>query len=83
VSAPPSVVPPDHLDLTSLPPGVTEAQARAVWRVVAEIRAGRFDALTAHAELVAGGYTAAEADVLVQEVFERLGGIGPPNTNTA
>ncbi len=51
---------------------LSEAQARAIWHVVAEARAGRFDALAAHAELIAAGYTPLEAEVLVQEVLERL-----------
>ena len=36
---------------------------------MAEARAGRFDALAVHAELIAAGYTALEADMLVQEVM--------------
>jgi hypothetical protein len=52
--------------------GLSPAQARAIWRAVAEARAGRFDALAAHAELVAAGYTPLEADTLVQEVIERM-----------
>jgi hypothetical protein len=51
--------------------------------VVAEARAGRFNALAAHAELVAAGYTALEDDTLVQEVLERLAGSQSAETNTA
>jgi hypothetical protein len=47
--------------------GVSETQARVIWHVVAEARAGRFAALAVHAELVTAGYTA-----LVQEVVERM-----------
>jgi hypothetical protein len=57
--------------------GVSEAQARAIWHAVAEARAGRFDALAAHAELVAAGYTPLEADSHLEEVLERLGGRQP------
>jgi hypothetical protein len=63
--------------------GVSEAQARAIWHVVAEARAGRFDALAAHAELVAAGYTSSEADMLVKEVLERLAGRQSADTDTA
>jgi hypothetical protein len=52
--------------------GLSTAQARAIWHAVAEARAGRFDALAAHAELVTAGYTPLEADTLVQEVIERM-----------
>jgi hypothetical protein len=60
-----------HLDVTA-ESGVSETQARAIWRAVAEARAGRFDALAVHTELVAAGYTPLEADTLVQEVIERM-----------
>jgi hypothetical protein len=52
--------------------GLSPVQVRAIWRAVAEARAGRFDALAVHAEFVAAGYTALEADTLVQEVIERM-----------
>ncbi len=64
-------VPLGHLDIT-VADGVSEAQARAIWHTVAEARAGRFDVLVAHAELVAANYTSLEADMLVEEVLERL-----------
>ena len=54
--------------------GLSAAQVRAIWRAVAEARAGRFDALAVHTELVEAGYTPLEADALVQEVIERLAG---------
>jgi hypothetical protein len=54
--------------------GLSEAQARAIWHAVAEARADRFDTLAAHAELVTAGYTPLEADTLVEEMLERLGG---------
>jgi hypothetical protein len=38
----------------------------------AEARAGRFDALAVHAELVTAGYTPQEAEALVEEMVERL-----------
>ena len=57
-------------------PGLSEAQTRAIWRVVAEARAGQLEPLEAHAELVTAGYTPAEAEVLVEEVLERLLGQG-------
>jgi hypothetical protein len=66
-------VPLAHLDITVVD-GVSEAQARAIWRAVAEARAGRFDALAVHAELVAAGYTSLEADTLVEEMLARLAG---------
>ena len=64
-------VPLAHLDMT-VADGLSAAQVRAIWRAVAEARAGRFDALAVHAELVAAGYTALEADALVEEVIERM-----------
>ena len=64
-------VPLAHLDLT-VADGLSAAQVRAIWRAVALARASRFDALAVHAELVAAGYTALEAEVLVQEMLERL-----------
>jgi hypothetical protein len=51
---------------------VSEAQAHVIWRVVTNARAGRFDALAVHAELVAAGYTLAEVEVLVEKMVERL-----------
>ena len=66
-------VPLAHLDMT-VADGLSAAQVRAIWRAVAEARAGRFDALVVHAELVAAGYTPLEADTLVEEVLERLAG---------
>ncbi len=63
--------------------GVSEAQARAIWHVVAETRAGRFEALAAHAELIAAGYTSLEADTLIQEVLERLAGRQSADTGMA
>jgi hypothetical protein len=71
MSGPADPFPLAHLDVTA-GSGVSEAQARAIWRAVAEARAGRFDALAVHAELVAAGYTPLEADTLVQEVIERM-----------
>jgi hypothetical protein len=62
--------------------GVSEAQARAIWHAVAEARAGKFDVLAVHAELVAAGYTPLEADSLVEEVLERLGDRQPTDPNT-
>lgn len=79
---PTSTIPPDHLDFANAS-GLSDAQAQAIWRVVAEVRTGRFDALAAHRELMAGGYTATEADVLIEEVLERLARAMPANTNTA
>ena len=64
-------VPLAHLDMT-VADGLSAAQVRAIWRAVAEARAGRFDALAVHAELVAAGYTPLEADVLVEEMVARL-----------
>jgi hypothetical protein len=64
-------IPLAHLDMPALD-GVSEAQAHAIWRAVAEACAGRFDALMAHAELVAAGYTSLEADTLVEEVLKRI-----------
>jgi hypothetical protein len=64
-------VPLAHLDV-SVADGLSPAQVRAIWRAVAEARAGRFDALAVHTELVEAGYTPLEADALVQEVIERL-----------
>jgi hypothetical protein len=52
--------------------GVSETQARAIWRAVAETHADRFDALAVHAELVAAGYTPLEAEVVIEERIERL-----------
>jgi hypothetical protein len=66
-------IPLAHLDMT-VADDLSPAQVRAIWRAVAEARAGRFDALAAHAEFVAAGYTALEADTLVQEVIERMTG---------
>jgi len=48
----------------SVADGLSAAQVRAIWHAVAEARAGRFDALAVHAELVAAGYTPLEADAL-------------------
>jgi hypothetical protein len=73
MSGPADPFPLGHLDVTA-GSGVSETQARAIWRAVAEARAGRFDALAAHAGLVAAGYTTLEADILVQEVIERMAG---------
>jgi arginase family enzyme len=64
-------VPLTHLDMT-VADGLSEAQARAIWRAVAQARAGRFDVLAVHAELVEAGYTPLAADALVQEMIERL-----------
>jgi hypothetical protein len=66
-----SPIPLAHLDMT-VAGGLSPAQVSAIWRAAAEARAGRFDALAVHAELVAAGYTALEADALVQEVIERM-----------
>ena len=63
-------LPLNHLDIAT--DDLSPAQVRAIWRAVAEARAGRFDALAVHTELVAAGYTALEAEVLVQEVIERM-----------
>jgi hypothetical protein len=71
MSGPADPFPLAHLDVTA-GSGVSEAQARAIWRVVAEARAGRLDPDAAHGELVAGGYTDPEAEALVEEVLERL-----------
>jgi hypothetical protein len=68
MSGPGNSFPLGHLGVAT--DGVSEAQARAI----AEARAGRFDALAVHAELVKAGYTPLEADSLVEEVLERLGG---------
>jgi hypothetical protein len=64
-------VPLAHLDM-SVADGLSAAQVRAIWRAVAEARAGRFDALAVHAELVEAGYTPLEAEALVQEVIDRI-----------
>jgi hypothetical protein len=62
--------------------GMSEAQARVIWYAVAQTRASRFDALAAHAELVAAGYTPPEADTLLQEVIERLTEDRPADRDT-
>ena len=64
-------VPLAHLDLT-VANGLSAAQVRAIWRAVGEARAGRFDALAVHTELVKTGYSPSEADVLVEEMVVRL-----------
>jgi hypothetical protein len=64
-------IPLAHLDLTPTE-GVSAAQVRAIWRAVGEARAGRFDALAVHTELVKTGYSPSEADVLVEEMVVRL-----------
>ena len=69
-------VPLAHLDMT-VADGLSAAQVRAIWRAVAEARAGRFDALAVHAELVAAGYTSSEADVLVEEDSRAAGRAQP------
>jgi hypothetical protein len=51
---------------------LSPAQVSTIRRAVVEARAGRFDALAVHAEFVAAGYTHLEADMLVQEVIDRL-----------
>jgi hypothetical protein len=66
-------IPLAHLNMT-VADGLSPAQVRAIWRAVAEVRAGRFDAFAVHAEFVAAGYTALEAQTLVQEVIERMAG---------
>ena len=66
-------VPLAHLDMSEAD-GLSAAQVRAIWRAVGEARAGRFDALAVHTELVEAGYTPLEADALVQKVIERLAG---------
>jgi hypothetical protein len=63
-------LPLNHLDIAT--DGLSPVQVRAIWRAVAEARAGRFDALAVHAEFVAAGYTPLEADSLVQEVIEQM-----------
>ena len=68
-------IPLAHLDMTTAEV-LSPAQVRAIWRAVAEARARRFDVLAVHAEFVAAGYTSSEADILVQEVIERMAG-GP------
>jgi hypothetical protein len=60
-----------HLGIT-VADGLSAAQACAIWHAVAEARAGRFDALAVHAELVEAGYTSLEADALVEEMVKRL-----------
>jgi hypothetical protein len=45
---------------------------RAIWRAVAEARAGRFDAMAVHTGLVKAGYSPSEADVLVEEIVAQL-----------
>jgi hypothetical protein len=64
-------VPLAHLDM-SVADGLSAGQVRAIWRAVGEARAGRFDALAVHTELVEAGYTPLEAEALVQEVIERM-----------
>jgi hypothetical protein len=64
-------IPLAHLDMT-VADGLSATQVRAIWRAIAEARAGRFDALAVHAELVAAGYTSLEADALVEEMVVRL-----------
>jgi hypothetical protein len=81
LSASAGPVPLAHLDTAA--DGLSEAQARAIWHAVAEARAGRFDALAVHAELVAAGYTPLEADMLVEEVLERLVDRQPADLDTA
>ena len=71
MSGPADPFPLAHLDVTA-ESGVSETQARAIWHAVAEARAGRFDALAVHTELVKAGYSPAEADVLVEEMVARL-----------
>ena len=72
MSGPADPFPLGHLDTAA--DGLSGAQARAIWRVVAQARAGRFDVLAVHAELVEAGYTPPAADALVQEMIERLDG---------
>ncbi len=81
MSASAGPVPLAHLDMMA--GGVSEAQARAIWHVVAEARADRFEALAAHAELIAAGYTSLKADTLIQEVLERLAGRQSADTGMA
>ncbi len=81
MSRPISPVPLAHLNTVA--DGLSEAQVRAIWYVVAEVRAGRFDALAVHAELVAAGYTPLEADALVEEMLERLAGRQSADQDTA
>jgi hypothetical protein len=52
--------------------GVPEVKAYAIARLIANVQQPGFDALAVHADLVAAGYTALEADTLVQEVIERM-----------
>jgi hypothetical protein len=65
------LVPLAHLDIT-VADGLSAAQVRAIWHAVGEARAGRFDALAVHTELVKAGYSPSEADVLVEEMVARL-----------
>jgi hypothetical protein len=68
-------IPLAHLDMT-VADGLSAAQVRAIWRAVALARAGRFDALAVHTELVEAGYSPSEADVLVEEIVGRLAELG-------
>jgi enoyl-CoA hydratase/carnithine racemase len=70
MSGPADPFPLAHLD--TIADGLSPAQVSAIWRAVAEARAGRFDALAAHAQLIAAGYTALETEALVEEMVERL-----------
>jgi hypothetical protein len=80
MSGPANPFPLGHLDAAA--DGLSEAQARAIWRAVAQARAGRFDVLAVHAELVTAGYTPLEADALVQEVIERMARGEPTDMDT-
>ena len=82
MSGPADPFPLAHLDATA-ESGVSETQARAIWHAVADARAGRFDALGVHAEMVEAGYTPVEANVLVGEMVERLADRQPADQDTA
>jgi hypothetical protein len=71
MSATTGPIPFAHLDITAAD-SLSPTQVRAIWHAVAEAHAGRFDALAVHAEFVTAGYTALEADTLVQEVIQRM-----------
>jgi hypothetical protein len=82
MSGPADPFPLARLDVTA-GSGLSPAQARTIWQAVAEARAGRFDALGVHAEMVEAGYTPVEANVLVGEMVERLADRQPADQDTA
>jgi hypothetical protein len=52
--------------------GLSESQAKAFLRLVAEAESGRFDQQIAHDLLLGAEYTAAQSALLIGEVLNRL-----------